>query len=262
MLRGAALVCVVALIAASPVARAQDSRMPPSGAATVLAQRADQSGQGSDRPEKDSVGGQQSPGGRSSPVPMPGTRSGDGAAQKAVLYEEDPSDPTGKSFAGSTVWRTENVTTDPGQPPELAIRAEVEVPERRLAITWSLRRNADRSLPASHTAEIRFKLPADFPSGGVSRVAGILMKPTEQARGVPLAAVTVKVTNDVFQSRLSSGEADKERNLQILKDLGWIDIAMVYNNNRRALLLLEKGTPGERVFAEAFAAWSQQGARQ
>jgi hypothetical protein len=29
----------------------------------------------------------------------------------------------------------------------------------------------------------------------------------------------------------------------------WFDIPVVYNNNRRAVLAMEKGTPGERVFA-------------
>jgi len=38
--------------------------------------------------------------------------------------------------------------------------------------------------------------------------------------------------------------------------------AVVYNNNRRAILALEKGTPGERVFAEAFKAWNQQAAKR
>jgi len=31
----------------------------------------------------------------------------------------------------------------------------------------------------------------------------------------------------------------------------------VYNNNRRAILAIEKGNPGERVFAEAFKVWKQ-----
>src|SRR5205085_6685176 len=97
-------------------------------------------------------------------------------AQKVVLYEEDPADPNGKRFVGSAIWRTETVTAGPGQSPELAIRADVEVPERKLAMTWSLRRNNDPGLPASHTVEITFKLPTDFVSGGVSNVPGILMK--------------------------------------------------------------------------------------
>jgi hypothetical protein len=83
------------------------------------------------------------------------------AAQKVVLYEEDPSNPNGRRFVGSAIWRTEMVTPGPGQPAELAIRADIEVPERKLAMTWSLHRNTDKSLPATHTVEINFKLPAD-----------------------------------------------------------------------------------------------------
>ena len=98
------------------------------------------------------------------------------AAQKVVLYEEDPGDPNGKRFVGSAIWRTAMVTVVPGQPPELAIRADIEVPERKLAVTWSLRRNTNKGLPATHTVEIMFKLPADFPFGGVSNVPGMLMK--------------------------------------------------------------------------------------
>ena len=37
----------------------------------------------------------------------------------------------------------------------------------------------------------------------------------------------------------------------------WFDILVVYNNNRRAILAIEKGTPGEGAFADAFKAWKQ-----
>jgi hypothetical protein len=178
-------------------------------------------------------------------------------AQKVVLYEEDPGDPNGKRFVGSAIWRTETVTPGPGQPPEVAIRADVEVPERKLAMTWSLRRNTDKGLPASHTVEIMFKLPTDFPSGGISNVPGILMKQAEQTRGVPLAGLAVKVTNGFYLIGLSNVETDRDRNLQLLKERGWFDIPVVYNNNRRAILAMEKGTPGDRVFADAFKAWKQ-----
>ena len=83
------------------------------------------------------------------------------------------------------------------------------------------------------------------------------MKATEQTRGVPLAGLAVKVTNGFFLIGLSASDADKERNVQMLKERQWFDIPVVYSNNRRAILAVEKGTPGERVFAEAFAAWRQ-----
>ena len=198
------------------------------------------------------------PGTQQAPAtPAPGALPGAGAAQKVVLYEEDPADPNGKRFVGSAVWRTETITPGPGQPPELAIRADVEVPERKLAMTWSFRRNTDKGLPATHTVEIMFKLPADFPAGGISNVPGILMKQAESTRGVPLAGLAVKVTPGFYLIGLSNQEADKERNLQLLKERGWFDIPVVYNNNRRAILAMEKGPPGDRAFADAFKAWKQ-----
>jgi hypothetical protein len=56
---------------------------------------------------------------------------------------------------------------------------------------------------------------------------------------------------------LSSTDADRERNVQLLKERAWFDIPVVYGNNRRAILALEKGPPGERAFEEAFKAWKQ-----
>jgi hypothetical protein len=182
---------------------------------------------------------------------------GAAVAQRVVLYEEDPNDPQGKRFAGSAIWRTEMVSPGPGLPPEMAVRADVEVPERHIAMTWSLRRNADPNLPASHTVEIVFKLPQDFPAGGVANVPGILMKQAEQSRGTPLSGLAVKVTNGFFLIGLSAVDADRDRNVQLLKERAWFDIPVVYSNNRRAIMALEKGTPGERAFADAFRAWKQ-----
>ena len=179
-------------------------------------------------------------------------------AQRVVLYEEDSNDPQGKRYVGSVIWRTETVSPGPGLAPELAVRADVEIPERHITMTWSLRRNTDPALPASHTIEILFNLPADFPGGGIANVPGILMKQSEQARGTPLAGLAVKVTNGFFLIGLSAVEADQQRNIQLLKERSWFDIPIVYTNGGRAILALEKGTPGERAFADAFAAWEKK----
>jgi hypothetical protein len=178
-------------------------------------------------------------------------------AQRVVLYEEDPGNPQGKQYIGSAVWRTETVSPGSGLAPELQIRADVSIPERNMTVTWSLRRNTDQALPASHTIEIMFNLPPDFPGGGISNVPGVLMKESEQARGVPLAGLAVKVTNGFFLIGLSAVDADVQRNLQLLKDRPWFDVPVVYNNGGRAILALEKGPSGDRAFADAFAAWGK-----
>jgi hypothetical protein len=178
-------------------------------------------------------------------------------AQHALLYEADPNDPQGKRFMGSVVWRTETVSPGPGLAPELVVRADVSIPERHMTVTWSLRRNTDKALPASHTIEVMFNLPADFAGGGIANVPGILMKESEEVRGMPLAGLAVKVTNGFFLVGLNAADGDMQRNVQLLKERPWFDILIVYNNNSRAILTLEKGPPGERAFADAFKAWGQ-----
>ena len=191
------------------------------------------------------------------PAAAPNSQSGPAVAQRVVLYEEDPGNPQGKQFVGSAVWRTETVSPGSGLAPELQIRADVAIPERNMTVTWSLRRNTDQALPASHTIEIMFNLPPDFPGGGIANVPGVLMKESEQARGVPLAGLAVKVTNGFFLIGLSAVDADVQRNLQLLKDRPWFDVPIVYNNGGRAILALEKGPSGDRAFADAFAAWGK-----
>lgn len=178
-------------------------------------------------------------------------------AQRVVLYDEDPTDPKGKQYVGTVVWRTEQIKGGGTKGADLAVRADIEIPERKFKMTVSIRRNTDSSLPASHTAELTFILPPDFNGGGVSNVPGILMKSNEQARGTPLAGLAVKVTDGFFLVGLSNVESDRARNIQLLKERSWFDVPLVYTNQRRAIIAIEKGAPGERAFTDAFAAWGE-----
>src|SRR4029077_5467344 len=94
-------------------------------------------------------------------------------------------------------------------------------------------------------------------NGGVGNVPGILMKSNEQARGTPLAGLAVKVTDGFFLGGLHHVDPDRARNLQLLKERSWFDVPLVYTNQRRAIIAIEKGAPGERAFQDAFAAWGE-----
>jgi hypothetical protein len=190
--------------------------------------------------------GQPSPGENVAPV-----------AQRVVLYDEDPSDPKGKQYVGSVIWRTEPIKASGNQKQDVAVRADIEIPDRKFKMTMSFRRNTDTSLPASHTAELTFILPQDFSGGGVGNVPGILMKSNEQARGTPLAGLAVKVTDGFFLVGLSNVDSDRARNLQLLKERSWFDVPLVYVNQRRAIIAIEKGAPGERAFNDAFGLWGE-----
>src|SRR4029077_8380237 len=131
-------------------------------------------------------------------------------------------------FVGTAVWRTEMVSAGPGAAPDMAVRADIEIPERRITMTFLIRRDINQVQQApSHTIEITFNLPADFPFGGISNVPGVLMKQAEQTRGAPLAGLAVKVTSGFFLVGLSAVEGDMQRNLQLLKERGWFDIPIV-----------------------------------
>jgi hypothetical protein len=184
-----------------------------------------------------------------SPPREPGT-------ERVELYEEDPSDPNGKRYTGSVVWRMEQMPPAAGGGSELAVTAHVSVPDRPLKMTMAIRRNLDKTLPASHTIEVKFDLPPDASSSDVQDVAGVMMKPTAEAAGQNLAASRVKVNSNFFLIGLSAIELDMQHNMQFLRDRPWIGIPFVYSNRSRALLAIEKGKTGEKSIAHALTQWN------
>jgi hypothetical protein len=174
---------------------------------------------------------------------------------RAFLYDEDPADPKGKQYVGSVAWRTGSVRST-GRADDIEVVADIDVPERRVKMSLSFRRNLDRSLPASHTIEMRFQLPPDFLGGGISNIPGIQMKLDEKARGTPLVGLSVKVTDNFFLVGLSNVLADRTRNLELIQR-PWFDIPLVYSNQKRAIVAFEKAVSGDEAFRTAFAAWGE-----
>ena len=174
----------------------------------------------------------------------------------AVLREDNPKDQQqGKRYVGTTVWRTETIPPRAGHSAEVVLSADAEIPERQMSMKWSLRRNTDKSLPASHTIEIIFKVPPNVQGGGVAQAPGVVMKTKEDTQGMPLAGASATVTTGFFM--LALPEISVVQNLQLLKEREWLDVPFAYANGTRAVLSMEKGEPGGRAFAEAFAAWSK-----
>ncbi len=172
-------------------------------------------------------------------------------AQRVVLYDEDVSDPKGKSYNGTVLWRTEETTGQ--QPPsrDLDAIADVEIPSRQLRMKWSFRRNTDKALPASHTIEIYFSMPPSFSLHNVANVPGVLLKANEKQRGVPLAGLSVKVTENHFLVGLSAKKPELQQNLQLLRERDWLDIPIMYSSGKRAILAVEIGRFGRQAIAAA-----------
>lgn len=179
--------------------------------------------------------------------------------EQAILYEEDPKKPQGNKVFGIVRWYTEKVPRTPGSELlDLAATADVTIPDRTMTMKWSLRLNTDKTLPASHTIEVKFKIGSASVSNNIANVPGVLMKDAESARGIPLAGLAVKVSNDYFLIGLSAVTADSARNTSLLKDRSWIDIPIVYGNGRRAILAINKGSSGTQVLTKTFSYWDNE----
>jgi hypothetical protein len=176
------------------------------------------------------------------------------AGAQVVLYKENLTNP---KSVGSAAWRIEEAAPGPGRKPDIVVRAEIEIPEQSVAVRLSVRRNDDKSLPASHMVEIAFTLPPNSPHGGISNIPGILMTYDGMTPGVPLNGVAAKVAANSFLIGLSSVDVNVQRNIELLKERPWFDIPVIYGDGKRVIIAVEKGPPGERAFAEAFAIWGQ-----
>ncbi len=174
------------------------------------------------------------------------------AGTRAVLYEEDTADPKGKSFAGTAVWSSTNAPSSAGLLAPAA-RAEITIPEQGMTARLTFQRNTDPSLPASHTIDIKLDLASGVPHPGIKFVPGVLLKANEQARGEPLAGQIAKVTDGVFLFGLSGSPDASARNIRLMRDRSWIDLPMVYEDGRRAILAVEKGTSGQDAVRAIFA---------
>lgn len=175
--------------------------------------------------------------------------------QKAIFYEERTNTTEGSAEPGSIVWSLVQESPGADLPPEPAIRAEATIPGKDLQLRMTVRRNADRTLPASHIIEMIFLTPQGFEGGGIDNILRVAMKGSEQEAGSPLIGIPAKIADGFFLVALNDTKPEIDANLSLLRRQSWIDVPVVYKTGRRALFTMEKGIPGEKVFDEAIKAW-------
>lgn len=175
--------------------------------------------------------------------------------QKAIFYEERTSSAQGSAEPGATVWSLVQESPGGDRPPEPAIHGEATIPGKEVQVRVTIRRNADPTLPASHIVEMIFLTPEGFEGGGVDNVLRMALKSSEQDAGSPLIGIPAKIADGFFLIALNDNKAEIDANMNLLLQQSWIDIPIVYKSGRRALITMEKGVPGEKVFDDALKAW-------
>jgi len=164
--------------------------------------------------------------------------------------KRSPDDPQGKRFVGSVLSGGTRCAATPAVRPKLAVRADIEVAGAQVSVTFSLPATPIRRCRPNHTIEIVFTLRGLVVrrrAEGARRVdeAG------EQTRGVPLAGLRSRYAG-IFLIGCLAGNRHAAQSAAA-QERSWFDIPIIYNNNRRAILAMEKGTPGEQAFNQAFA---------
>jgi hypothetical protein len=180
--------------------------------------------------------------------------------QKAIFYEERTSVAQGSAEPGNIVWSLVQESPGGDAPPEPAIRGEATIPGKDVQLRLTIRRNADQTLPASHIVEMIFLTPDGFEGGGIENVLRIALKTAEQDAGSPLIGIPAKIADGYFLVALNDTAADENANMTLLRNQEWIDVPVIYKSGRRALLTMEKGIPGDKVFDEALKAWQAKSA--
>ncbi len=178
-----------------------------------------------------------------------------GGTQNAVLYEEAAqAGETGSAASGGVTWSMVRQAIGIGEP-EPVVRAEASIPERNLTATVTVREYNEADLSASHLIEIELNLDDEITGGGIKSVPGVIMKQTENSRGDALRGGAARVAQGLFWIALSEAPSDVEANMNLLRTREWIDIPILYENDRRAILTLRKGNDGFDAVDAALRAW-------
>ena len=178
-------------------------------------------------------------------------------AHRAALLIEAPEEPNKvKTFIGTVVWKLNNVSAGPSDAVGVAVEADVDLPEDKTKAIITFEKNSDASLPASHTIKVRFIPQPGSVTGDVKQISVPQMRSEDNPSGEALAGVTVPVVQNSFLVGLSPGNAETA-NLDLIKQLQWIDIPMLLTSGKIAKLTFEKGDSGQRDITDAIAAWQK-----
>ncbi len=192
------------------------------------------------------------------PTQNPGAPQSIPVAGRAALLVEAPDAPDKvKTYVGSVIWRIDSVPTGAGRPLGTAVHADVDIPDAKVRMTLDIQKNEDASLPASHTINVGFNILPGSDIPGVKQIYGIQMRREDSSNGDALAGIPVQITDNLYLIGLARGDLES-RNVELLKNRGWLDVPLALTNGRVAKFSLEKGVSGERVIADAIAAWSQE----
>ncbi|MCP1200102.1 hypothetical protein [Notoacmeibacter sp. MSK16QG-6] len=175
--------------------------------------------------------------------------------QRAIYSEERTANEQLRRLQGSVVWSRVEEQPGPNMEDEPALRADLYIPDTGTSLRLTLRRNGDRSLPASHVIEVIFEPTTKEPGRGIRSILRMMLKDSEAAPGNQLSAFPAEIGSNFFLMMLDEGQQARQANLELIRNRDWIDLLVVLEAGRRALFTMEKGLPGAKVVDEVLDYW-------
>jgi hypothetical protein len=181
------------------------------------------------------------------PAPPPSA----GRAAMLIASADNPQKPA--VSLGSTVWSL--IPPAPNQPSTVGVKAEADIPDLKMHATMTLRKNADPTLQATHTIDLKFSFAPGAPISGFKDVGLPQMRKEDSTAAEALTSVKVKISDTYFLIALAKGEADVARNLDLMQTRSWFDFPLLLNDDRIAKVVFQKSAEGQAMLEKAFEAW-------
>lgn len=174
-------------------------------------------------------------------------RSETADAEPAFLQPGGGADLNGRQSAGHAVWRSQADRS------AAVAQARIDIPDQKLTMNWSLRRNTNPAIEVSHTIELMFTTPPGFAHGGIASIAGMSIRRGKAGEATTLVGTAVELSNGLFVFGVAGGADQALRTIELFGSDGWIDIGVGYKDGQRAVLTVHTGDVGTRALKAALA---------
>jgi hypothetical protein len=191
--------------------------------------------------------------GAAAPAPPPAAAVNPASAPAAIIIDNssDPQKPT--ISVGAAVWSI--IPALAGQPSSLGVRVEVDIPDQKMHVSVTIKKNDDATLPATHTIDLRATFAPGAQIKGIKDMTLPQLRKDDARLGDPLSGVRVKIDDSYYLVGLTRSAADAAHNLDLLANRGWFDFPLQLSDDKAAKLTFAKGADGARVMAQALDAW-------
>ena len=189
-------------------------------------------------------------------VPPQFSLSSVSASDRAILFDGELSDDPDERNIGRVVWRSSLEPAAGKDGAAIAVlHLDASVPQRRFVMSLSMRPEAGDSA-MSHLLELRFLRPDRQPDDTIANVSGILTRVDGPGGGrAMLPGSVIKVAPGVFLFGLAGGQGIRERSLQQLKTMRWLDIPVSYSSGAKGVIAIEKSGKAEQVVNDVVTKW-------